>query len=279
MDCKIDGCIRKVVATGLCHRHYEEERKRHAPPCNIEGCGKPSERAGMCHAHYRAQKLAVAPLCTVPGCGRHQNANGYCTTHNKRIERYGSLEADARAHDRGARRTHQLYESWRWFIRSSRICREWRDDFWAMVAVIGERPSPQHNVIRPDDSKLLGPDNWAWREAAFSGEDKKTYARLWRARNPEASRGHHLKKYFKIGLDDYSRMLDEQGGVCAICKRNESARAPGQTTSRHLAVDHCHSTGKIRGLLCTACNLIVGKVDASGPDLIENLYAYLHGRQ
>ena len=53
-------------------------------------------------------------------------------------------------------------------------------------------------------------------------------------------------------------MLQDQDGKCAICKRKELARAYVTKKVRALAVDHCHITGNVRGLLCRACNLGIG---------------------
>src|SRR5438445_350801 len=51
----------------------------------------------------------------------------------------------------------------------------------------------------------------------------------------------------------YDQLLAEQNGVCAIC-----GCLP---TYRRLALDHCHETGKIRGLLCTRCNIALGHIE------------------
>jgi hypothetical protein len=63
---------------------------------------------------------------------------------------------------------------------------------------------------------------------------------------------------------DYWKMEQQYG--CAIC---------GQTckTGRELAVDHCHTTGKVRGLLCMLCNLLIGEVD-DNPELLDAAIAY-----
>lgn len=60
--------------------------------------------------------------------------------------------------------------------------------------------------------------------------------------------------HFGITMVDYNRMLKEQNGVCAICFKE---------CGRHLrlSVDHCHKTGKVRGLLCMRCNLALGALD------------------
>lgn len=60
-----------------------------------------------------------------------------------------------------------------------------------------------------------------------------------------------IKKY-GINADQYDAILKEQNGVCAICQNPEPC-------NRLLAVDHCHATNKIRGLLCTNCNMAIGK--------------------
>jgi Recombination endonuclease VII len=69
-------------------------------------------------------------------------------------------------------------------------------------------------------------------------------------RGQEIHRKHHLKNY---GMDtnDYNDLLREQHGKCAICSKPPKG-------DRNLCIDHNHNTGKIRGLLCQSCNLILG---------------------
>jgi hypothetical protein len=61
----------------------------------------------------------------------------------------------------------------------------------------------------------------------------------------------HLKRKFGITLADYDRLLDGQGGVCAICGES-------RPEERTLHVDHDHVSGAIRGLLCFRCNNSLG---------------------
>jgi hypothetical protein len=81
----------------------------------------------------------------------------------------------------------------------------------------------------------------------------------------------HLLRKFGITLDDYNAMLQRQGGVCAICHR--------PPTGQRLAVDHSHSTGNNRGLLCFDCNVALGKFE-DNPDRLRAAAMYLeeHGR-
>lgn len=59
-----------------------------------------------------------------------------------------------------------------------------------------------------------------------------------------------LKNKYGITLEDYKCMFEAQDGVCAICEESEEGRL--------LAVDHCHETNKVRGLLCGSCNRALG---------------------
>lgn len=60
-----------------------------------------------------------------------------------------------------------------------------------------------------------------------------------------------LRKKYGITLEDYDRMLKEQGGKCALCGRIGSGR---KSDRGNLLVDHDHQTKKNRGLLCYLCN-------------------------
>lgn len=70
-----------------------------------------------------------------------------------------------------------------------------------------------------------------------------------------------LKRRFGIDINKYNEMLKNQDGKCLICGATESI------FGHKLAVDHCHETNKIRGLLCKSCNVGLGHFR----DNIENL--------
>ena len=75
------------------------------------------------------------------------------------------------------------------------------------------------------------------------------------------------KKQYGITLDQYNERLHNQNNVCAICKNQCKS-------GRRLAVDHCHKTGKVRGLLCSACNQTLGKFQ-DNIERFENAANYL----
>lgn len=62
-----------------------------------------------------------------------------------------------------------------------------------------------------------------------------------------------------ITLDDYQRMLEKQNNKCAICNEQETRKNPHSDGVLRLCIDHCHKTGKVRGLLCHSCNTALGK--------------------
>ena len=71
-------------------------------------------------------------------------------------------------------------------------------------------------------------------------------------KNNSNQRDWSLKKKYNIDEHQYTTLLQEQNHSCKICSTHIDDFA------RNLAVDHCHKTGKVRGLLCTNCNLGLG---------------------
>lgn len=77
-----------------------------------------------------------------------------------------------------------------------------------------------------------------------------------------------LLKVFNITKAQYDEMLIKQNHSCAICKTHIDS------FSKDLAVDHCHTTEKVRGLLCTNCNLGLGNFK-DNPELLNLAAEYL----
>jgi hypothetical protein len=84
-----------------------------------------------------------------------------------------------------------------------------------------------------------------------NGEIKQKYNRERYHKYEHLYRDSVYKRHFGITLKDYEDMLFKQNGVCAICLKECK-------TGQRLAVDHCHTTGKVRGLLCMECNRGLG---------------------
>ena len=97
--------------------------------------------------------------------------------------------------------------------------------------------------------------------AAWRQRNPGYYAK-YAAANPDKILTHQLSKY-RISAADFAALAKVQGGVCAICRKPETARSRKTGKPRRLSVDHCHETGMVRGLLCTACNTAtVGVIEA-----------------
>ncbi len=86
-------------------------------------------------------------------------------------------------------------------------------------------------------------------------------------------RRQNLKKNFGITPEQYDVMLQLQHGRCAICRAENNHRA-GSGRVQNFAVDHCHDTGRIRGLLCGSCNIGLGRFK-DNPNFLMEAAAYL----
>lgn len=73
---------------------------------------------------------------------------------------------------------------------------------------------------------------------------------------------------FGITREEYVNLFKLQGGLCAICRLARTGK------HGNLVVDHCHRTGRVRGLLCNYCNTGIGQLMDS-PDLLEKAAQYL----
>lgn len=101
---------------------------------------------------------------------------------------------------------------------------------------------------------------------------KRLIHRKWRAEKPDLYRDRDLQRAFGIDMVRYKEMHDEQSGVCAICGNPEIVKRNGKV--RWLAVDHCHTSNKVRGLLCGKCNPMIG-YSQDDPTILDKAAAYL----
>ncbi len=110
-------------------------------------------------------------------------------------------------------------------------------------------------------------------------EKQKAYQQEYYLTNLEKERARHREKYHRRGSRRipapslYSFYLQKQGGVCAICKKEET-KISKYGTRHKLSYDHDHITGKFRGLLCSRCNIFLGYA-RDDIELLQNAKEYL----
>jgi hypothetical protein len=152
---------------------------------------------------------------------------------------------------------------------------------------------PQTNAERRQKYREKSPEKFA--------EIHKNNVYNFRAKNPEKSkeiqarsRAKHREKRklessdryhnkegwlkskcrrFGLTQEQYWEMLASQGNGCAVCSRPESFVDPKSGRTRRLAIDHCHTSGRVRGILCSRCNLTLGLFE-DNPDTIRRLAEY-----
>src|SRR5574341_314869 len=121
---------------------------------------------------------------------------------------------------------------------------------------------------RKENSKRHKENSKRWYET--NSERHKAGSRRFRDKNPEYNKEvsfYYKLKRNKLSKKEYKVMLRQQDGVCAICgKANKDGR--------RLAIDHNHATGKVRGLLCTKCNLNLGIIESFLKQALEYLDKY-----
>jgi len=122
-------------------------------------------------------------------------------------------------------------------------------------------------INRKEIAQLLG-------RSVGSVQCRANLLNLLPKRQPRQSlRASKLKIKYGITLEDFDKVFEQQGGVCAICGKPETFLHQTGVVCR-LAVDHNHKTGKIRGLLCRVCNQGLGSFKDNSENL-SNAIKYL----
>lgn len=176
--------------------------------------------------------------CAVDGCeGMILVGRGFCQKHYTRWHRYGD----------------PLYT---------------KRTAWKVA-----RANQTHQICVSCDRELPISD-YSTRGGGIHRRDCKscvaTRSREYAKRHPQKIKERARKKKLRgygLTLEQYNQMHEEQGGLCPLCERPER-----DSNRQKLAVDHCHKTGRIRGLLCCLCNRQLGWVEGIG---LDKIIAYL----
>jgi hypothetical protein len=129
------------------------------------------------------------------------------------------------------------------------------------------------------DSTCMACRRKKFLEKPENKESHKKSCSSWYRNNPEKAKEQRIRKY-GITLDQYNQMRKDQNYCCAICSKHEDEVKQGKavSSSTSLQIDHCHSTSKIRGLLCTSCNTLLGKAK-DDVSVLEAAITYLKEQQ
>lgn len=226
-------------------------------PCLACGNEKVVAR-GLCNGCYArrrrngtvARKYVInTGECSIHGCGKPSLAKNLCLTHYEDSRHpLRHLWASLRSRNKGA------------------YPQEW-DKFERFLADVGERPGPAYQFRRIDASRPFAKDNFKWLPPiggpqSMTKAERSVYSREWA-----------LNRKFKITSEDYNQILQSQNGACAICCQEET-HVYRSGKKKELAVDHCHKTNRIRGLLCFNCNQALGRFK-DDPERMKRAIEYL----
>jgi hypothetical protein len=127
--------------------------------------------------------------------------------------------------------------------------------------------SCQHEMVR----------DWVKRHREEDNKYRREWAQRDRKRDREKVLQQELKrgcKKYGVTVEWYKEQHEKQHGLCALCLQPERSWSKPGGAIRRLAIDHCHTSLRVRGLLCSACNQAVGMIDAA-PGWLERATEYL----
>ena len=190
--------------------------------------------------------------CSMDGCDRPHKARGYCQTHYMQFKR--GITPIGPIRSRVSEKPPECEEAdCSAPVKAKGLCRT----HYQRLLRHG------HTMYRdrktePKPCSIASCDNHAYAKGLCHAHYLKQ--RKWQAQGIDAAR--------------YQEMLAEQNGICAVCHKPETRRDGTSGKVRDLAIDHDHTTGAIRALLCSSCNRGLGLFQDSA-DLLGKAVAYL----
>jgi len=272
----------KVKCKGLCARCYMRMQRHGTPELLVKdkepcyGCGNEKVHAkGLCGSCYSRLLSNGSPEKTRPKgktvaecdfCGERKTmaAHGLCKKCYKRARDHGG---DPNYIDKNLPPK----------IRPCKNCSETRE-------IVGKGYcAPCYQRLWKKGTLEYAPKRYR-KFCLIEGCDKPVVSygfcgthRIAK-RDKRSQQDYHLKKKFGMGSGEYEKLLESQGGVCAICGNKETRPDHNNGKPRRLAVDHNHKTGKVRSLLCSNCNIAIGLLGDS-TDTIKSAMEYLEAHK
>ena len=205
--------------------------------CSVGGCAGKVTSVGLCARHYHKKWYAERRKpCSVDGCKRKLMRDGLCSMHLGRRNRYGS-EHHKTAQMLRNERTEVVIDGKRQCV----TCHEWKPNTLEFF----DATRKQTRIKMKQSCSLC------CKQYVYAAGIRKLYGLDW---------------------PTYQAMITAQCGKCKICLK-ELAHG-SQETSKKPHVDNDHKTGKIRGILCFGCNILLGKAKDS-IEILNNSITYL----
>lgn len=264
--------------------------------CVVAGCGEPTRSRGLCQLHYnrwiKYGKTGVGPstrlhqrargrVCSVPQCDRPVRCKGLCSVHyghgirSSTCARCGGRKTAAAALCAGCfEKTFEPPAAEKRCTGCNAVqpveAFGWRSDGSGRSKLRSKCRTCERARARTYMAALrLDPDRWRRVKAR-----EKAARDLVAQRDPERWLFRSLRVSAKaLGIDPelVFERLQRTGHRCEVCGL-QGAPSPG----RRLHIDHCHTTGRFRGLLCSPCNRALGLVE-DDTDRVLKLAKYLKG--
>lgn len=256
--CSVEGCESAHGAKGYCPKHYQRWVK-YGDPLVLKGREYPTRRP-----------------CSVAGCETTSYKRNLCPKHHWRWERYGdplAEKAPRQVKIAKCLHCHEPYERRRSQQRfcTHRCATSYRlSDEYKELAAQGLKRCNDCGAVKP-----LGDFHLNQARSLRGGRCKVCISEFYKAHNakPEVkarNRATQIASKYGLTVADYEARLRMQDHRCALCGR------PDGHDGKRLVIDHCHATGRVRGLLCSRCNSALGYFE-DDPHRIANAVAYLGG--
>ena len=192
--------------------------------------------------------------CTVEGCERPHKARGYCQTHYMQYQRGVPITPEIAVRDRNRAPTCTV------------------DGCLNDEKALGLCDMHYMRHLRHGSTDFRSRQtNGPRRECGFPGCERPMYHSGYCQKHTMRSR---KAKGHGISTETYIEMLEQQNFVCAICEEPETTKHPSSGEVRELAIDHCHETNVVRGLLCGFCNRGIGLL-RDNPERLRKAAAYI----
>lgn len=197
--------------------------------------------------------------CTVDGCDRFVVGWGYCSKHYNRVRSTGTT-SDRRKNARGVCSVEGCGRP----HAANGLCHQhWkspREKQKRLVAKVAEPRTCGFCDAEIDPARLRrGPVSYCSRQC-------KNQARIVDGRNATAARKSYFKRRYGLTIEQVESLATAGCGICGTVQWN------GRHARPH--VDHCHKTGRVRGVLCSECNTGLGKF-RDDPNRLEAAMRYL----